>query len=120
MESRAHTQKRQENILDSIYNEDGDIDHEQVQNIVDGILSREYRISRLDRKGEKGRIRGSRLLLGSSLIIGGETRTGEKREARKQRNREEELLEAPGLTPYSLLAYRGRPAFNPQNAPKPT
>ncbi len=83
-----------ESVLDSLYDNNGDIDYEQVQNAVTGIFSREYRISRLDRKGEKGRIRGSRLLVGSSLIIGGSDSSVVGQDARKRRNREEDLLEA--------------------------
>lgn len=80
--------------LESLYNSEGEIDHERVQNAVEQIFSGEYRIERLDREAEAGRLAGSRLLVGSSLIVGGETRADAKGSSQKRRNREEDLLES--------------------------
>jgi hypothetical protein len=80
--------------LDSLYTSDGDIDYEQVQNAVNGVLSGTNSIQRLSRKGEQGRVDGGGLLVGSSLIVGGSPRTGQESGSQKERNRQEELLEA--------------------------
>lgn len=82
-----------QNLLDTIFNSDGEIDYERVQNAVDGVISGIYQVRRLDAEGEGGRIKGSRLLIGASLIIAGETRTSRESDPRKRRNKEEDLLE---------------------------
>ena len=71
-----------------------EIDHERVQNTVSKILEGTSSIARLSGQGEQGRIDGGELLVGSSLIVGAETRTSRESDPQKRRNREEELLEA--------------------------
>lgn len=66
-------------------NEKGALDHEQVQNAVERIFQKEYRIERLTPEAEAGRLAGSRLLVGSSLIVGGKARTGETSGARERK-----------------------------------
>ncbi len=84
-----------ESVLDSLYDNNGDIDYERVQNAVTGINEGKYRIQRLTPAGEEGRLVGdNRLLVGSSLIIGGSQRASSESDSRKRRNREEDLLEA--------------------------
>ncbi|HQZ83324.1 MAG TPA: hypothetical protein PLR83_08895 [Pyrinomonadaceae bacterium] len=80
--------------FDSLYNDKGEIDHERVQNTVSKILEGTSSIARLSGQGEQGRIDGGELLIGSSLIVGAETRTSRESDPQKRRNREEELLEA--------------------------
>ena len=81
-----------ENPLDSVFNEDGSINYEQVVNTAAEILSGVSRIDRLNERGERGRNRGGGLLVGSSLVIGREAGTSTESDSRKRRNREEELL----------------------------
>ncbi len=81
------------NILDSLYDEKKEIDYEQVQATANRILSGEIGIKRLKGAGEQGRIDGGRLLVGSSLVVGGKTSPDEAGGSQKRRNREEELLE---------------------------
>lgn len=68
----------QESSLDSLYDENGDINNEQVQNTANEVIQGTSRIKRLSRKGEQGRIDGGELLVGSSLIVGGETGTNKE------------------------------------------
>lgn len=83
-----------ESPLDSIYNEDGSINYEQVQNITADINEGKYRIQRLTPAGEQGRLVGdNRLLVGSSIVIGGSDSSVVGQDARKRRNYEEDLLE---------------------------
>lgn len=78
-----------------MYDENGDIDYEQVQNAVGRIVSGEYRIERLTLAGEEGRLVGNnRLLVGASLIVGRSGRAINESDPQKRRNQEEELLEA--------------------------
>lgn len=69
------------------------LNYEQIQNAINGIDQGEHRIQRLTREGEAGRIAGGRLLIGSSLVIGGSNRAITESDPRKRRNQEEELQE---------------------------
>lgn len=81
------------NSMNSLCDAIGDLNYEQVQNTVGKIMAGEVGIERLSGQGEQGRIEGSGLCVGASLIVGAETRTNSQSEAQKRRNKEEELLE---------------------------
>lgn len=56
--------------LDSLYNEKGDIDYEQLENISNGIERGDIAITRLNEAEEQGRIDGGRRNVEASLIAG--------------------------------------------------
>jgi hypothetical protein len=83
-----------QNLVDSVYDANGDLDYERIQDTVTAIYEGEVGIERLSRQGEQGRLDGGGLCVGASLIVGASTRTSSEGGARKRRNKEEESLEA--------------------------
>jgi hypothetical protein len=73
--------------LETLYNNDGEIDYEQVRNIASRIISGESKIFRLNEREEQGRIRGGRRNVEASIISGADAGTHSTTSSRSRTKR---------------------------------
>lgn len=80
--------------LESLYKKNGELNYERIKDTTTNIVSGLSTISHLPGDGERGRIEGGELLIGSSLIVGRKAGPDSTREGITQRERDEEALES--------------------------
>ena len=73
-----------QNIVDTLYNENGNINYEHVKDVAGRVTSGELEIERLDPEGERGRIAGGQRNVEASIIAGAEENPNSSSLARRR------------------------------------